>query len=259
MSVKLEVYRATLEAMLAQADAFPWVETGFRLLGKVYHREGGLSVVIHSIIEAGTDAEHGAAVFVQGSQEQQQALEWFYTHFGLEYVGEGHTHFGLSRPSGTDGKTAAAMLAREGMERLILLILDRENESWNPRWYMATTGGIESVEAEMLDVSPSIPVSQKDKRRQPWYLRSPALLAKKLKGLESRCRVAAIPVNDGEISLCLVLKGLNGDDREVCVLVPWDYPRRPAVVDISDMVEIRRGDPFVEAVLAFKIQGKEIT
>jgi hypothetical protein len=71
--------------------------------------------------------------------------------------------------------------------------------------------------------------------------------------------VTAVPVNDGEISLCLVLKGLNGDDREVYVLIPWDYPRRPAVVDAPDMVEIRRGDPFVEAVLAFKTWRTELT
>lgn len=115
------IYRSEFEHVLKEVAASPDIETGGELFG--FYRDDGTPVVCYAI-GPGPRANHQRAFFNQDLDYLEKAGQVLCGHYGLEHIGEWHSHhrLGLARPSGHDAETVANGVRSRGRRRFILCV-----------------------------------------------------------------------------------------------------------------------------------------
>lgn len=115
------IYRSEFEAILKEIAASPDCETGGELFG--FYRDDGTPVVCYAI-GPGPNANHQFAFFNQDLDYLETTGETLVGGFGLEHIGEWHSHhrLGLARPSGHDAATVANGVKIRGRRRFLLCV-----------------------------------------------------------------------------------------------------------------------------------------
>ncbi len=120
-SGQAEIYRSELEYVLRCILERPDIETGGELFG--FWKDDGTPVVTYAI-GPGPNANHEYAFFNQDVDYLSDVGAALTGRFGLEHIGEWHSHhrLGLARPSGHDAATIAHGMARHRRNRFLLCI-----------------------------------------------------------------------------------------------------------------------------------------
>jgi len=115
------IYRSEFEKILKEIAASPDCETGGELFG--FYRDDGTPVVCYAI-GPGPKANHQFAFFNQDLAYLEKVGEKLVGGFGLEHVGEWHSHhrLGLACPSGHDAATVANGVKIRRRRRFLLCV-----------------------------------------------------------------------------------------------------------------------------------------
>ena len=119
--VQAEIYRSELEYVLRCILERPDIETGGELFG--FWKDDGTPVVTYAI-GPGPKANHEYAFFNQDIDYLSNVGATLTGKFGLEHIGEWHSHhrLGLACPSGHDAATIAHGMAAHRRNRFLLCI-----------------------------------------------------------------------------------------------------------------------------------------
>ena len=112
-----QIYLANADAyqrMLGEAQRSPGHETGGILVGRTFAVPSGPMLVVVAASGPGAQAERNEDYFAPDVREQQHALDYWrgiYAAYGIDYVGQWHTHPpGSTTLSGGDVRQALAIL-----------------------------------------------------------------------------------------------------------------------------------------------------
>ena len=127
------IYKSEFEKIMKWIVASPNIETGGELFG--FYRDNGTPVVCYAI-GPGPRANHQYTFFNQDLDYLVAVGEKLTGVFGLEHIGEWHSHhqLGLAQPSGHDAATMAEGIRKSGRRRFLLCV-------GNIRDRQATLGG----------------------------------------------------------------------------------------------------------------------
>ena len=116
-----EIYRSELEYVLRCILERPHIETGGELFG--FWKDDGTPVVAYAL-GPGPDANHELAFFNQDLRYLTNVGAALTGKYGLEHIGEWHSHhgLGLAHPSGHDAATVAHGVRSHGRNRFLLCI-----------------------------------------------------------------------------------------------------------------------------------------
>ena len=116
-----EIYRSELEYVLRCILERPHIETGGELFG--FWKDDGTPVVAYAL-GPGPDANHELAFFNQDIRYLTNVGAALTGKYGLEHIGEWHSHhgLGLAHPSGHDAATVAHGVRSHGRNRFLLCI-----------------------------------------------------------------------------------------------------------------------------------------
>lgn len=125
----LLIFESELEVMVAEAARWPNRETGGDLFG--YWTHSG-SPIVHYVIGPGRGAEHHVTAFYQDVGHLEREGADLNNAFGLQHLGEWHSHhqLGLEHPSGGDVQTVLNALDRYGFPRFTLVIANLTAGGW---------------------------------------------------------------------------------------------------------------------------------
>lgn len=118
---RAEIYKSELEYVLRCILERPDIETGGELFG--FWKDDGTPVVVYAI-GPGPKANHEYAFFNQDMDYLSKVGAILTGKFGLEHIGEWHSHhrLGLARPSGHDAATIVHGMAAHRRNRFLLCI-----------------------------------------------------------------------------------------------------------------------------------------
>ena len=116
-----EIYKSEISFVLRCILECPHVETGGELFG--FWKDDGTPVVVYAI-GPGPDANHEVAFFNQDLKYLTHVGSVLAGKYGLEHLGEWHSHhgLGLAHPSGHDAATVAHGVRARGRNRFLLCI-----------------------------------------------------------------------------------------------------------------------------------------
>lgn len=115
------VFESELEKISSFAAIYPDLETGGSLFG--YWTHSGAAVVFLAI-GPGERARHEVTSFYQDEQYLLQCTHLLYDSFGLQHIGEWHSHHQLRlySPSGGDARTVRVGLEARKWDRFVIAI-----------------------------------------------------------------------------------------------------------------------------------------
>jgi hypothetical protein len=115
------IFESEVDAIAREVAHWPDLETGGDLFG--YWTHSGCAVV-HYALGPGRASRHERAAFYQDAQHLARHGAELNDRYGLQHVGEWHSHhqLGLNDPSGGDVGTVRRALARYGFKRFALTI-----------------------------------------------------------------------------------------------------------------------------------------
>ncbi|MDO9016924.1 MAG: hypothetical protein Q8S73_20335 [Deltaproteobacteria bacterium] len=117
----LLIFESEVDLIVREVSHWPHLETGGDLFG--YWTQSGAAVVCLAI-GPGAGARHHATSFYQDARYLEREGLRLNDRFGLQHVGEWHSHhtLDLPHPSGGDARTVRDALARYRFERFALVI-----------------------------------------------------------------------------------------------------------------------------------------
>ena len=116
-----EIYKSEISFILRCILERPHIETGGELFG--FWKDDGTPVVVYAI-GPGQNANHEVAFFNQDLEYLTNAGSVLTGKYGLEHIGEWHSHhgLGLAHPSGHDAATIAHGVRAHDRNRFLLCI-----------------------------------------------------------------------------------------------------------------------------------------
>lgn len=120
-SQKAVIYQSELDYISRCILDYPDIETGGQLFG--FWTSTGSPVVLY-VIGPGRNAQHNPTSFIQDYNYLQFIGNELYKRYGLQHIGEWHSHhqLGLAHPSGGDVNTMQFGVGKPGFPRLLLCI-----------------------------------------------------------------------------------------------------------------------------------------
>ena len=115
------IYQSELDYLSRCILDYPNIETGGQLFG--YWTSAGVPVVLY-VLGPGENANHQHAFFNQDLEYLERVGGWLVRDFGLQHIGEWHSHhqLGLAHPSFYDTHTIVESMQSNDLPRLLLCI-----------------------------------------------------------------------------------------------------------------------------------------
>lgn len=115
------VFQSELDYLSRCILDYPNIETGGQLFG--YWTSTGVPVVLY-VLGPGENANHQYAFFNQDLEYLERVGRWLTGDFGLQHIGEWHSHhhLGLARPSFHDTKTFLECMRGSDLPRFLMCI-----------------------------------------------------------------------------------------------------------------------------------------
>ncbi|MCA9448874.1 MAG: Mov34/MPN/PAD-1 family protein [Candidatus Omnitrophica bacterium] len=124
----IKIFEEDSKLLCEEVLRHPHQETGGALLGHITRRG---TIIVYLIIPQGPNASQSAYHFKQDIHHLLEVLEFMLDKYGLEYVGDWHTHhqLGLEQPSGEDANNMASISAKNAAAPLAQIIANIRSRS----------------------------------------------------------------------------------------------------------------------------------
>jgi hypothetical protein len=118
---KTLIYKGELNRIAGWVEEYPDMETGGQLFG--FWTESGFPM-IQVVLGPGAKSKHTPVSFHQHGEYLKETGEYLNRQYGLQHIGEWHSHHSLSlnTPSDGDSRTMWQALARRNLSRSLLCI-----------------------------------------------------------------------------------------------------------------------------------------
>jgi hypothetical protein len=118
---KTLIYKGELDRIAGWVEEYPDLETGGQLFG--FWTESGFPM-IQVVLGPGAKSKHTPVSFHQHGEYLKETGEYLNRQYGLQHIGEWHSHHSLSlnTPSDGDSRTMWRALARRNLSRFLLCI-----------------------------------------------------------------------------------------------------------------------------------------
>ena len=115
------IYKSELDYISRCILDYPDIETGGQLFG--FWTTEGIPVVMYAI-GPGPNSEHHVVHFIQDSNYLEQVGEVLINKYGLQHIGEWHSHhqLGLAKPSGQDSSNMFHLVQKFSFRHFLLCI-----------------------------------------------------------------------------------------------------------------------------------------
>ncbi len=131
---KTLIYEGELDRIAGWVEEYPNLETGGDLFGFWTHSG---APVVQYVLGPGRGSRHNDTSFFQDRDHLIKAGEILRSKYGLQHIGEWHSHhqMGLAQPSGGDSNTVSRALQRYNFPSFLLCIANiRPNSGGGKKW-----------------------------------------------------------------------------------------------------------------------------
>ena len=161
--MKVLIFASELQEIAAHMGQYDRLETGGSLYGYWTHSR---APIVHFVTGPGPKARHESHAFYQDEAYMGQVSAQLWERFGLQHIGEWHSHhrLGLAWPSDGDIRTVRRGMASAGFEQFLLSIGNfRSTDDGVNLGFFLFDGQVRFVDCEVTPLpgtSPIRPVAQ---------------------------------------------------------------------------------------------------